>query len=98
MVPSAFGETLRSNVPFLLTVSTSHPITVSAELAFIPSMYPQLDPMGRSTTHDPARIPSGGAHSKSIMYEIVFVFVPEGPNAAFLVVNETSLPQLLARL
>jgi hypothetical protein len=38
--PIRLGETLSSRVPFLLTISTSHPITVSAELAFIPSMYP----------------------------------------------------------
>src|ERR1035438_98551 len=98
MVPSALGETLSSRVPFLLTVSTSQPITVSGELALRPSTYPQLFvPIGLSTTHDPLRMPSGGAPSKSIMEAIVFVFVPEGANAAFFVVNETSLPQVPLR-
>src|SRR3954468_18392557 len=98
MVPSALGETLRRSVPFLLTVSTSQPRTVSGELAFMPSIYPQLDPIGLSTTQEPVRMPSGGAPSKSRIDAMVLVFVPEGANAAFLVVNDTSLPQVFARL
>src|SRR3954454_17812893 len=99
MVPSALAEPLSSSVPFLLTGSTSQPIPASGDLAVSPSTYPQLFvPIGLSTTHDPLRMPSGGAPSKSIMEAMVFVFVPEGANAAFLVVNETSLPQVFARL
>ena len=39
-----------------------------------------------------------GVPSKSRIDAMVLVFVPEGANAAFFVVNETSLPQLFARL
>src|SRR4029077_3802944 len=99
MVPSALGETLSSRVPFLLTVSTSQPITVSGELALRPSTYPQLFvPIGLSTTQAPLRMPSGGAPSKSIMEAIVFVFVPVGASAPFFGVKENSFPQVFARL
>src|SRR5580704_9932815 len=76
-VPSAIGERFSSSVPPLLTVSTSHPITVPGGDTVIPVEYPHVLPIGWSTIHGcPARIPGGDRvpiFSKSKIEPICFV-------------------------
>src|SRR5437764_1756023 len=98
IVPSAFGERLRSSVPFLLTISTSVAMIEPGPDTRMSLVYPHVEPILLSTCHTPVRMPGGMRPSKSRTEPMVVMFVPDGAKAAFLVLMETSLPHCFARL
>ena len=81
-LPLALTNTLRLNYPAVQRLVGEDFFAAAADI-FI--------------TQEPPRMPSGGAPSKSRMEAMVLVFVPAGANAAFFVVNETSLPATVTR-